>query len=92
MDAERITEMEQRLNRAECAIGQMEQALEAYGRVQVDRYLGSEEWHADRADDEAERLPEGLARGVLGEDAIWDLLERNRDVLERMGGLSKNPA
>ena len=61
MDAERITEMEQRLNRAECAIGQMEQALEAYGRVQediaaLDRYLGSEEWHADRADDEAEQL------------------------------------
>lgn len=83
MDTNRITEMEQRLDRASAAVEALEVALGQYAAVQddlaeLDTYLGSPEWHADRADDEAGRLPQGLKRGVLSEDAIWNLLERHR--------------
>lgn len=77
--------MERRLERATAALDALEAALDGYEAVQddlaaLDAYLGSPEWHADRADDEAGRLPAGLRRGVLSEDAIWNLLERHRRI------------
>ena len=85
MDPERITQMEQRLDRATAAVEALETAIEQYKAAQddlaaLDAYLGSPEWHADRNDDEAGRLPAGLRRGVLSEDAIWNLLERNHEL------------
>ena len=89
MDTNRITEMEQRLDRASAAVEALEIALGQYAAVQddlaeLDTYLGSPEWHADRDDDEAGRLPKGLRRGVLSEDAIWNLLERHRELQKQM--------
>lgn len=53
---------------------------------ELEAYYGSEEWKQDFADDEAGRLPHSLKRGVLSEDAVWNLLEE-RDRLElRMKG------
>lgn len=85
MNTDRITQMERRLERATAALDALEAALDGYEAVQddlaaLDAYLGSPEWHADRADDEAGRLPAGLRRGVLSEDAIWNLLERHRRI------------
>lgn len=85
MDTERITEMEQRMDRTTAAVETLEAAMERYQAVLDDitalnAYLGSDEWHDDRADDAANRLPSSLKRGVLSEDAIWNLLERNRDL------------
>ena len=85
MNTERITQMEHRLDRATAAVEALETAIEQYKAAQddlaaLDAYLGSPEWHADRNDDEAGRLPAGLRRGVLSEDAIWNLLERNREL------------
>ncbi len=85
MNIERITQMEQRLERATAAVEAMEAAIEQYKAVRddiasLDAYLGSPEWHADRDDDEAGRLPKELKRGVLSEDAIWNLLEHHREV------------
>ena len=37
-------------------------------------YYGSDTWKQDFADDEAGLLPKDLKRGVLSEDAIWNLL------------------
>ena len=87
MNKERVAQMERRLGRAEQAVREMEAFLVRYESVQediaaLDAYLGSPEWHADRADDEAGLLPQDLKRGVLSEDAIWNLLERHR-ALER---------
>lgn len=53
----RITQMEQRLSRAETAMRMMDQALEQYLSVQGDleilnAYLGSPDWIADREVDE----------------------------------------
>lgn len=89
MNIERITQMEQRLERATAVIEAMEAAIEQYKAVRddiasLDTYLGSPEWHADRDDDEAGRLPKELKRGVLSEDAIWDLLERHREVQKQI--------
>lgn len=85
MNIERITQMEQRLDRATAAVEAMEAAIEQYKAARddiasLDAYLGSPKWHADRDDDEAGRLPKELKRGVLSEDAIWNLLERHREV------------
>ena len=35
--------------------------------------------------DEAGEFPEKLKRGVLSEDGIWNMLERNKELLERIG-------
>ena len=51
-------------------------------------YLGSDDWRRDLADDERGLLPADLKRGVLSEDGIWNLLERNRELLEEMQQLS----
>lgn len=92
MNTKRIMQMEQRLDKALDAVKAMEMALGQYAAVRDDlatlnAYLGSPEWHADRADDEAGRLPEGLRRGVLGEDTIWNLLERNRELKDDIASL-----
>lgn len=46
----------------------------------LDDYYGSEEWKQDFADDEAGKLPEGLKRGVLSEDGLWNLLSDCREL------------
>ena len=89
MNVDRIMSMEQRLERADVALRAMEKASELYEQAQndiefLDAYLGSEQWLADRADDEAGLLPPNIKRGVLGEDGIWDLLERNREIKTRL--------
>ena len=35
--------------------------------------------------DETGKFPEKLKRGVLSEDGIWNMLERNKELLERIG-------
>ena len=81
----RIKEMEQRLNNAETAITAMEKAVEQYLSSMediraLDSYLGSDAWHSDREADEAGLLPQDLKRGVLTEDAVWNLLERHHEM------------
>ena len=48
----------------------------------LSRYLESEDWKQDFADDEAGLLPGWLRRGVLSEDGIYNVLE---EYGERMG-------
>lgn len=50
---------------------------------QLGRYLESDAWKRDYADDEAGVIPDGLRRGVLSEDGLYDLLEAYR---QRMAG------
>lgn len=35
--------------------------------------------------DEAGKFPEKLKRGVLSQDGIWNILERNRELSRRIG-------
>ena len=87
--AERIRQMEQRLDRASAAVMELSAALDKYEAAQealqvLDEYYGSDDWKQDYADDEAGRLPKDLKRGVLSEDGIWNLLSDNRSLMERM--------
>ena len=94
MKTERIIQMEQRMERTTAAGDAMEAALEQYKAAQndlaaLDAYLGGPDWRADRDDDEAGRLPDGLRRGVLSEDGIWNLMERDRELKAEMALLGQ---
>ena len=87
---DRITYYEQILDRAEAAAKQMEDALDAWDAVrdeltELEKYYTSREWKADFDADAAGKLPPELKRGVLSEDGIDSVLERFRDLKERLG-------
>ena len=89
---ERIERMEQNLERARQALRELDYALDEYEAVQealqeLDTYYGSDTWKQDFSDDEQGRLPHNLKRGVLSEDAIWDVLEDYRNLKERLEAL-----
>ena len=82
---ERIEEMEKCLDEASKAIKELSDALinyEWYYKVQ--EYYDSEQWLRDFEADEAGKLPKDLKRGVLSEDAVYDLITDHEHLLERM--------
>lgn len=86
---ERIKLMELRLDRASSAVMELSAALEKYNEAQddisqLDAYYTSDEWKQDFAADEAGELPPSLRRGVLSEDAIWNVLSDNREMAVRL--------
>ena len=86
---ERIARYERILDRAEAAAKQMEDALDAWDAVrdeltELEKYYTSREWKADFDADAAGKLPADLKRGVLSEDGIDSVLERFRDLEERI--------
>ena len=92
---ERIKTMEQHLDRASQAVIRLSAALDDYAEAQeaireLSAYYGSNDWKQDYADDEQGLLPHDLKRGVLSEDAIWNLLEDSRNLNFRMQELVGN--
>ena len=86
--------MERRLVRATHVVRRLSLALDNYETIKndiaaLDSYYGSETWRQDFADDEAGLLPEGLKRGVLSEDGIWNLLTNYRELQIRITRLKK---
>ena len=91
---ERIRKMEERLDRASQSVMKLSAALDEYAEAQealreLEAYYGSEEWKQDFSAEEAGRLPKDLKRGVLSEDAVWNLLEDSRDINRRLQQLSQ---
>ncbi len=86
---ERIARFEGYLDEANAAIDALEKALGEYRRVRPkinalkEYYAG--EWLKDFEADEAGLLPQGLKRGVLSQDGVFDLLARDMAVREEMG-------
>ena len=81
--------MEQYLDRASQAVMKLSAALDDYAEAQsaireLSAYYGSDDWKQDFADDEQGLLPNDLKRGVLSEDAVWNLLEDSRALNSRM--------
>ena len=75
----RITEMENRLNRIGTALKIAELCPDGLEAVREDvralsAYFEGPLWREDFEADEAGLLPQDLKRGVLSEDAIYDLL------------------
>lgn len=89
MQIQRITEMESRLDSASDAISRLAGALAAYEDIQesylvLENYYGSTEWREDFEADEAGKLPEDLKRGVLSEDAVYNLIQDHHELMEHM--------
>ena len=85
----RIEEMERCLDASREAVDRLAYALDEYEDVQSElkeliEYYDSDLWMSDFEDDEMGRLPEDLKRGVLSEDAVYDLIADNRDLISRM--------
>ncbi|MBR1767570.1 MAG: DUF4298 domain-containing protein [Prevotella sp.] len=86
---ERIKQMELHLDRASSAVMQLSAALDNYIDVQesisvLDEYYSNDDWKQDYADDEAGLLPPNLRRGVLSEDAVWNLLSDTKEMNIRL--------
>lgn len=90
---DRIYAMEQALNESMAAVEALQTALVQYEAVQpqlkaLAEYYESPLWMADFEDDNAGRLPVDLCRGVLTEDALYDLLCDNDRLRKMMARLS----
>lgn len=86
---ERIEKMEKCLDESVKAIRDLSDALERYeasfaSLKKLSDYYGSTLWMKDFEDDEAGKLPEGLKRGVLSEDTVYDLLTDHHELVLRM--------
>ena len=82
--------MESILEKATQKMDALEKKIEEYEAFQaeirkLEEYYTSPQWKADFAADEAGQYPDKLKRGVLSEDGIWNMLERNRELLQRLG-------
>lgn len=92
---ERIRQMESHLDTALAAISELTTALDHFEAAQkaiaeLDDYYGSDLWKQDYDADREGRLPDGLKRGVLSEDGIWDMLCDNRKLHERMKSMPRH--
>ena len=84
---ERISQMEEILDRASSVMAELEKNLSELESLQPDiqkleAYYTGKDWKADFRLDEQGKLPKDLKRGVLSEDAVYDLLEKNRELLD----------
>ena len=86
---QRITEMESYLDASQEAVRKLSEVLSEYEDIQtclkkLGDYYESNQWMKDYEADEAGKLPKDLKRGVLSEDAVYDLLTENRELTVRM--------
>lgn len=89
----RIQEMEAHLDRVSAVLREPDADLSALLAVQdsvavLSAYYSNPLWREDFEADEAGLLPSDLPRGVLSEDAVYDLLTEND---ERLGRGSPKP-
>lgn len=86
---QRIAAMEAALDRTAAAVEALAAALDRYETIQVDidrltEYLDSGAWRADYDADEAGLVPRDMKRGVLSEDALFNVLGDIVSVNEKM--------
>ena len=97
---ERIKHMEEILDEVNEVVNKLSDALDTYSELrgkyhELLDYYNSDEWLRDFDSDEAGNLPEDLKRGVLSEDAVYDLISKNHiltvQMLEIVTANVKNP-
>jgi hypothetical protein len=81
--------LEKKIAEYEEKIAEYEEKIAEYEAFQpeirkLEAYYISQQWKDDLAMDEAGKFPEKLKRGVLSEDGIWNMLERNKELLGRI--------
>ncbi len=88
----RVREMETFLDKSDAAFKALSEALTGYeeildGYQRLEDYYGGTEWRDDFEADEQGLLPADLKRGVLSEDAVYDLISDHKKLLIRMSHL-----
>lgn len=86
---ERIKAMEEIFDKANKVMSDLEKHMSRFQALQSDiekleAYYTSEDWKNDFKLDEEGKLPADLKRGVLSEDGVYDLLEKNKELLEKV--------
>lgn len=81
--------MEQCFDVAKTAVETLNKALSEYDKAreairQLSDYYESPLWRLDYESDEAGLLPPTLRRGILSEDALWDLLNEVKELDKRL--------
>lgn len=89
VQTERVKKMESYLDEAGAAIAELAEAMDRYEKTEskyykLEDYYGSKKWMDDFEADEAGKLPDGLKRGVLSEDAVYDLITDHRALMARL--------
>lgn len=84
---QRIYQMEAILDTAQQKMDVLEKKIEEYKAYQtkiaeLEAYYTSQQWKDDFALDEDGKLPKRLKKGVLSEDGIYNMLERNKEIME----------
>ena len=82
-----IFQMEAILDAANQKMDELEKMIAEYkefqARIQdLEEYYTSPQWKEDFALDEEGKFPDKLKRGVLSEDGIYDMLERNKEIMD----------
>ena len=85
----RIALMEERFDSVARVIGELDGAVSGYERIKDDidaleDYMASGQWMRDFEADEAGEIPEGVKRGVLSEDGLYDLLDNAEALIDRI--------
>ena len=89
-DFKHISEMEEIFDKALKTQRAFEKAIEEYRGLQpeiekLEAYYSSKQWKEDFAADERGEIPADMKRGVLSEDGIYNMLERNKEIMEIIG-------
>ncbi len=85
---ERISLMEDRYDEVTRVLAALEEAVDEYEdfKSEIDalkEYMASGQWKEDYEADEAGQLPSGLKRGVLSQDALYNLLNDADQIVAR---------
>jgi hypothetical protein len=85
----RIKMMESYLDETDAALRELSKALGRYESIRdkyyaLEKYYGSSDWRSDFEADEAGILPDDLKRGVLSEDAVYNLITEHEDLMSRL--------
>ena len=83
----RVAQMEDIFDKATQKMDDLERLIEEFEEYQseikiLEEYLASQDWKDDFESDEKGEFPADLKRGVLSEDGIYNLLERNKELME----------
>lgn len=86
-----IYQMEAILDTAQQKMDALEQRIADFKEYQakiqeLEAYYTSQQWKDDFAMDEEGKFPKRLKKGVLSEDGIYNMLERNKEILKILDG------
>jgi flagellar biosynthesis chaperone FliJ len=85
---DRISKNEERLDNITKSIKQLEEALSKFKSNKKDinllnKYYGSDSWFKDKEEYEQNKIPK-IKAGVLSEDAVWNMNEDIKALLDEM--------